>query len=148
MLRELLTKDTIRFAKDTENWETAIALCAEPLIEKGYIDEGYVTACIESVHKLGAYIVVSPLVAMPHALAPECVNKTCMSYLNLEKPVDVLDNPERRAKIFVMLAAEDQSKHVDAVVALGGIFSDETNLERMIYAETVEDVLAIISEAE
>lgn len=148
MLKEMLTRDTIRFAKETENWESAIALVAEPLIEKGLIKECYVKACIDSVHKLGPYIVVSPMVAMPHALAPECVNQTSLSYLNLEKPVDVLDNPERSAKLFIMLAAEDKSKHVDAVVALGSILSDDTNLERMINAKNVDDVLSIIDESD
>ena len=148
MLRELLTHETIRFAKETENWESAISLCGAPLIEKGYISEGYVTACIDAVRNLGPYIVIVPLVAMPHAQAPEHVNQLSMSYLKLGTPVDVLDNSERSAQVFIMLAAEDKTKHMSAMAALGNILGDETNLERMICAESVEDVLNIINDAD
>jgi len=148
MLQELLTAQTIRFAKETESWETAIALCAAPLIEQGYIQADYITACTHNVHKHGPYIVIAPLVAMPHAQAPEYVNQLSMSYLNLETPVNVADQPERAAKVFIMLAAEDKTKHLNAMAALGNILSDESNLERMVYAKDVADVLQIIHDTE
>jgi len=148
MLKDLLTKETIRFAKEVNGWEHAIALCAAPLVEQGHINEAYITACIDCVHKQGAYIVIAPLVAMPHAQAPEYVHQLSMSYLNLETPVDVLNNPERSAKIFIMLAAEDKTKHLNAMAALGNILSDELNLQRMVYAEDVADVLKVIHDTE
>lgn len=144
MLKDLLTKETIRFAKEADNWEKAIELCAQPLREKGYIEEEYVTACIESVKKHGPYIVLTPLVAMPHAQAPEYVNCLSMSYLNLEKTVDILDDSERTAKILIMLAADDKTRHLKALASLSEILINETKLNRLIYAKSVDEVLEVI----
>ena len=144
MLEKLLTKETIRFSKEAENWEHAIRLSAEPLLENGSITEGYADACIETVKALGPYIVLVPLFAMPHAKAPEHVNRLGISYLNLEKPVDVLDRPDRSAKTFIMLATRDNAEHLDALRALGAVLSDETKLDRLIHATDVTEVLDLI----
>jgi mannitol/fructose-specific phosphotransferase system IIA component (Ntr-type) len=147
LLGEYLTEDRICFKAECANWEEAIRLCGKPLTDSGDIEEGYIEACIESVKKYGPYIVLAPLVAMPHAKAPEYVRHIAMSYLHLEKPVNVLDNPERAAKIFIMLAAKDDTSHVDGLASLGEVLSDEAKLEGLINAKCTEDVLSIVKEA-
>ena len=144
MIKDFFTKDTISFAEECKGWEEAIRLCGYPLLESGCIEEGYVEACIDNVKKNGPYIVLAPLVAMPHAKAPEYVKKICMSYLNLKKPVDVLDNPQRPAKMFIMLAAKDGESHLECMASLGKVLSDKEKLEGLINAACVEDVLEII----
>jgi len=146
MITDLLTKDTIHFSKEVSNWEEGIKLAAKPLLENGSIEEGYVTACINSVKTLGAYIVLAPLLAMPHARAPEHVNKMSLSYLNLEKPVNVLNDPERPAKIFILLATKDNNEHLDILATLGNMLADDDKLDRLLYATRAEEVLETISE--
>ena len=144
MLRKLLTKDKICFVKECEDWEYAIRLCGKPLVDDKYIGEGYIEACIESVKKFGPYIVLAPLFAMPHAKAPEYVNRIGLSYLNIGKPVNVLDNPDRAVKVLIMLAATDNSSHIEILALLGETLSDEIKLEGLINAKCPEDVLKII----
>ena len=145
MLTDLLTSQTIRFATEVTNWEEGIRLAAKPLLENGSIEEGYVEACINSVKTLGPYIVLAPLLAMPHARAPEFVNRVALSYLNLEKAVNILDDPDRQAKTFILLATRDNNEHLDILAALGNILSDEEKLNKIIYATNEEEVIETIA---
>ena len=145
LLNEYLKKDKMHFVKGCASWEEAIRLSGKPLLDSGYIEEGYIEACIESVKKFGPYIVLAPLLAMPHARAPEYVNRVGISYLGLEKPVNILDDPERAAKVLIMLAAKDNSSHLEVLACLGEALSDEEKLDSLINATSAEEVLAIIN---
>jgi len=144
LLNEFLKEVNIHFAKGCASWEEAIYLSGKPLLDGGYIESGYIEACIESVKKHGPYIVLAPLLAMPHARAPEYVNHIGISYLGLEKPVNILDDSERAAKVLIMLATKDNSSHLEVLACLGATLSDEEKLDGLINATSTEEVLAII----
>ena len=66
MLNELI-KDRIYFKDEVNGWEEAIKIAAGPLLEENFIKPEYVDAMIENVHTNGAYMIVVPGFAMPHA---------------------------------------------------------------------------------
>lgn len=122
MLNKYLSKETMQHAKSVESWEKAIAYAAEPLLEKGVIEESYIKSMIDSVEENGPYIVLKDYFALPHAKAGIGVNEVGMSLLTLEDPVDLKGNP---VKLFLVLAAVDSSAHLEALSEISEILMDD-----------------------
>ena len=86
MLTEFI-EDRIYFEERMDSWEDAIKTAASPLLDQGFIKAEYIDAMIDNVNKNGAYMIIVPGFAMPHA-RPECgAVKTGMSVLHLKEPV-------------------------------------------------------------
>ena len=145
MLSKYLTEKTICFAKECENWEIAVWLSGKPLLDIGAVNDGYIDACIENVKKYGPYIVLAPLVAMPHAKAPEYINFDGISYLNLSKPVSVMNCQDRCARVFIMLATKKNENHLEGLAALSEILGDDVKRSSLINATCTADVLKTIN---
>jgi len=146
MIKDLITKETIRFEDKADGWEDAIRLGAEPLIATGSIDAGYIDDIIANVNEHGPYIVICPGFALSHARS-EHVKEIGMSYLRLKEPVNILDREDRSANVIFTLAACDNSSHLDAMKELATILINEQYLERFLNCKTPEEVLGIIDEA-
>lgn len=108
--------------QSVENWEEAIHLASQPLLNEDYIEEEYVDAMIKSVHDNGPYIVLKDYFALPHAQAGNGVHKKGMSLLTLEEAVDLKGNP---VKNFLVLAAEDSNSHLEALADLSSLLMDD-----------------------
>lgn len=148
LLKDLLTQETIQFKERVSDWEEAIRLSAQPLLDNGAIDEVYIQAMIDNVKEHGPYIVLCPYVAIPHAQNKEGVNKLGMSYLKLENEVNVLDDPEKPVKLLITLAAIDSETHLKALAQLSNILSDTEKREELVAAASLDKVLAMIEAAE
>ena len=144
MIKELITRDTIRFAKKAESWEEAIQMGADPLIETGSIGSGYIEDIIANVHKHGPYIVICPGFALSHARS-EHVYAIGMSYLRLDEPVCILGRADRSAHVILTLAACDSNSHLQAMRELAKILGNEELLARFLDCRTPECVLDIIN---
>lgn len=145
VLNELLTKETIQYQSNVDNWKEAIRVASEPLIVNKSITEDYVDAMIANVEELGPYIVIAPEIALPHA-RPECgVKKIGMSLLRLEDSVYFSEKEKHRAKLIVVLAAEDNEKHLTALAQLSTMFSDEGVLENLMKAKNEEEIMEYIN---
>ncbi|WP_070120930.1 BglG family transcription antiterminator [Bacillus marinisedimentorum] len=148
MLKELLTEQTIRFQDRASSWEEAIQIAAEPLVEQDYIQEEYIEAMIDNVKKMGAYIVIAPRIALPHARPEEGVKRLGMSLLLLKEPVHFSEKEKHRANLIIVLAAIDNQTHLKALAQLSEMLSDEENIDRLIAAASPKEVVGIIEQNE
>lgn len=147
MLEDLITTDTIRFNTDKDvTWQEAIRLSSDLLISKKYIEESYVKAIIDNVHKYGAFIDLGQGIAIPHARPEDGVNQLGMSLLKLKEPVYLLDDPNHAVDIIITLAAIDNQTHLKALSQLTKILSDSEKLGRLKKATTKEEILDLIKE--
>lgn len=139
-LQELLTKDFIQVVKEVKDWKEAICLGSKPMIKMGYITEDYVTSMINTITKLGPYIVIAPKVAIPHAKPEDGVKKLGLSLLCLEKSVSFSETTRHDVNIIVVLAAIDGETHLKALSQLNKLFSDQRLINKMIKAQSVEKI--------
>src|SRR5699024_7676120 len=65
-LYELLPPEHIQLDVKCRDWREAVCKSAQPLLEKGYIEERYIDAMLDNIRENGAYIVISPGFALPH----------------------------------------------------------------------------------
>ena len=75
---------------------------------------------------------------------PDAANGTAMCFMKTEKPVSFdPDDPEKDARIFVVLAATDNEVHLSNLMALSETLSDEDIVAKVLAAKTPEDLLQI-----
>jgi mannitol operon transcriptional antiterminator len=138
-LADLLDSEKIITVGQVSDWMEAIKQAASPLMEQGYININYVEKMIENVSQLGPYIVISEQFALPHAAPADGVNKTGMSMLFLEKPVDLLGESVR---IFVVLASWDNEQHLKALGQLTKLLKESR--KEMLSAKGKEQIIKLI----
>ena len=75
VLRNLLTEKTIQLNVEAKNWEQAVRMGGQLLIDNGFVESRYVDAMVKAVKEMGPYIVIAPGIAMPHARPEEGVKR-------------------------------------------------------------------------
>ena len=145
MLSQYL-KGNINFQDEVSSWQESIKVAAKPLLQKRYINEEYIEAMIDNVHDNGSYMVIVPGIAMPHAKSKENVMKTSMSFLKLEEPVLYPEGKE--VDIHIVLAAKDDSEHLDLIANLSTILADEEIKNKFENAESEEELIKLIKTVE
>lgn len=145
MLSQYL-EGNINFLDEVSSWEESIKIAAEPLVEKNAITEKYIEAMINTVHEHGSYIVIVPEIAMPHSKDNEGVKETSISFLKLEN--SVLYPEEKEVKIIFVLAAKDDSKHLELMADLSTILSEEEVMTKFKNVESEEELLKLIRKVE
>lgn len=115
MLKELLTRDRMFRVKSVPDWKTAIAMAAQPLLDRGEITERYVEKMVENVLEHGPYIVLEDGFALAHASGGEGVNRLAMSLMYVEETFDLEGRP---VNVVIVLASPDNEVHLDALASL------------------------------
>ncbi|WP_017379275.1 BglG family transcription antiterminator [Paenisporosarcina sp. TG-14] len=142
VLEELLNQQTIQIKPKAATWHEAIQLAAQPLVELGTIEEGYVNAMIESIEANGPYVVITPGVAIPHARPEQGVRSLSMSLLKLDEAVDfAADKPVR---LIIVLAAVDSESHLRALIQLTNLLNEPANIEHMIQTTDKTKLMELI----
>jgi len=142
VLKDLLTEKTIKLNVRANNWEEAIRIGGELLVENDYVEQSYVDAMVKNVKEMGPYIVIAPGVAMPHARPEDGVKRVCMSLVTLEEPV-VFDNKES-VRLILAFGATDHHTHLQALSDLMKLFSNSSNIDAILQASEVKDVIDLI----
>lgn len=144
MISDYILKDSIQLIDSVSSWEEAIRISTEPLLKGGYIKESYVDAMINGVKEFGPYIVIAPMIAMPHA-RPECgALKIGISILKLKEPVSFTDDGENQAKILFALSAAESESHIHILSDICTLLSDEEVYQKIINCEDYEELLSLL----
>ena len=144
MFKEFVEKKHYSFHEGFDDWRDAVRAACAPLLADGTIEKEYPEIIIEKVEELGPYIVIAPNICIPHAERGRGVNDTAMCFMKTEKPVSFDQNdPDKDARIFVVLAATDDEVHLNNLMALSETLSDEDIVAKVLEAKTPEDLLKI-----
>ncbi|EMF47710.1 transcriptional antiterminator, bglG family [Planococcus halocryophilus Or1] len=142
VLAELLNMHTLQLKSHVSTWQEAIELAANPLVDLGTVEERYVSAMIESIEENGPYVVITPLVAIPHARPEEGVRSLSMSLLKLEEAVDFA--PDKPVRLIIVLAAADSDSHLRALIQLTNLLNEPENIQQILNATNKNQLLEII----
>lgn len=144
----LLTNQMVQIITSVENWEEAIKLASQPLLDFEYITEDYIHAMIESVKNFGPYIILSPKVAVPHAKPSNGGKKVGVSLLKLDNPINFgkdTDKEDNLINLLFVISISDNSSHFGVLKRINSLISDESIVEKIIKATTKMDILEIVS---
>lgn len=148
-LQELLTLDAISLDVQAKDWEVAVRLSGKILEHMGKATANYTERMVTSVHTLGAYMVVCPGVAMPHATPEDGALALGVSFLRLQEPVtfptlqkEVVH--ETKADLFFAFTTTGEKEHIPMMEDLWEIFSSAETLAAIRSAPTKEAVQKVM----
>ena len=144
MIESLFTDETVALNVKAKDWEEAVRFCGSLMYEAGYADAKYSDAMVETVRKLGSYIVIAPGLAMPHA-RPECgARQLGMSLVYLANPVEFGSEEYDPVDILISLCAKDSESHLAALAELMQLMEDEEFLNKIRSGLSKAEVLDYI----
>lgn len=144
MLHELVDESMIAVQPKVASWQDAITIAAQPLVENEHIDQSYIDAMIKNVITNGPYIVIAPLIAMPHARPEEGVKKLGISMLKVDEPVHFSNESKHDAQLIIVLAAIDNETHLKALSQLSELLSEKRNIEKILASTTATEIKTIL----
>lgn len=134
---ELLKKENVQICDAAADWRDAIRIAVRPLEEHGYVEACYKEEIISNVERMGPYIVIADNIALPHARPEQGALKTQIGVTLFRKNV-VFEGKDMPARLFVTLAAKDSDSHLDALMEISELLSDESTVERILEAPDTE----------
>ena len=132
----LVKLENVQICEKANDWREAIKISVQPLEQGGYVKSCYKDGIIENVEKLGPYIMIADEIAMPHARPEQGAIETQISITLFREGVR-FDGKETTARLFVTLAAKDSDSHVDALVKISELLSDDAKVETILAAPDV-----------
>lgn len=149
MLRYFYENDLVNYVETTINdWRVAIEESSRHLLEKRIIDHVYVEEMIRNVEEHGAYILIAPHVAMPHAMqSGSHVFDTTISFTKMNAPVP-FEEGSKSASLFFTLAAKEPKQHLENIQSLSELLMQDGLIEELLATETIEDYQMVMEKYE
>lgn len=133
----LLKKENVQICETAKNWQDAIRISVLPLEQGGYVESRYKDGIIENIEKLGPYIIIADHIALPHARPEQGAIDTQIGITLFRQDIE-FDSREAVARLFVTLAAKDSNSHLDALVQISDLLSDENEVEKILESPDVQ----------
>ena len=124
-LNEMLGQGAVALDVPCADWREAVRESGRLLVASGVATDDYTDQMIDTVERLGPYIVIAPGLALAHARPSEAVLRTGMSWLRPAEPVEFGHRTNDPVTLVVGLAATDHEQHQTALVEFATLFSDE-----------------------
>ena len=144
MIRDWLPPDKINVITSIDNWKNAVRLSAEPLLEQGYMAEHYIEAILKSHEELGPYYLLAPGLAMPHARPEQGALRNGLSLLHIKEGISFGSTENDPVYVIIMLCARSGNEHITMIGELAELFSDQQKLERLLKADDIKAIQAVI----
>ncbi|MFI8416834.1 PTS sugar transporter subunit IIA [Serratia sp. NPDC078593] len=145
MLNDWLKPEHIQLCERVENWQHAVTLSAQPLLQRGIIAADYLTAIFRQHQALGPYFVLAPGIAMPHARPEEGAKALGLSLLKIHQGVRFHSADNDPVFIVVMLSAPDSQSHIELISQLAELFSDQDAMNALFNAKDLQQIEDIIA---
>ena len=123
-----------------EDWKEAVRQAGRLLVDAGAVTPAYIDAMIRMVEEVGAYIVVAPGVAMPHARPEEGARQVAVAVVRLKSPVAFPGKAENPVDLLFAFSGTDDTSHLDLIRGLAGLLRDAANMARLRTVESAAEV--------
>lgn len=133
----LLKQENVQICETAVNWRDAIKISVLPLEKSGYVESCYKDGIIENIERLGPYIIIADHIALPHARPEQGAIETQIGVTLFRQDI-AFDGREATARLFVTLAAKDNNSHLDALVQISELLSDEDAVEEILLSPDVQ----------
>lgn len=142
MLKNILDNH-IQIIDSVTSWEEAIYLSGKTLVKEEKISTKYLDEVIKNINEMGAYVVLTEDIAMPHARPNGNVFESSLALLKISSGVKILDSKENVRLIF-LLAAKDSNSHIEIIQELTTLFNDDEKIKGILNCKSVEEIKKII----
>jgi mannitol PTS system EIIA component len=142
-MSEILTPETVELDVSLSSRDEAIRRAGELLAENGHVDERYVDSMFEREKSVSTYM--GNAVAIPHGTndSKQWVTRSGLSIITVPEGVEYGDGDV--AKIVIGIAGKGDD-HLDILSKISLVVSEEENVEKIVNAQTKEELLAMFDE--
>ena len=140
----IFNDQNIQIREQVSSWQEALKIASKPLLDSHKITNTYVKNMAKSVKENGPYMVLTDYFALMHARPGEGVNQIGMSLLVLKHPVDLEGKP---VKIFLVMAARDNSSHLNALKRIMNILMNNKSFNTILNGNKKE-IIDLFKEGE
>jgi PTS system mannitol-specific IIA component len=142
-MSEILTPKTVELGASLSSRDEAIQRAGALLVENGNVDERYVDSMFEREKSVSTYM--GNAVAIPHGTndSKQWVERSGLSIITVPEGVEYGDGDV--AKLVIGIAGKGDD-HLDILSRISIVVSEEENVEKIVQAETKEELLAIFDE--
>lgn len=140
----LLSEERIMVDYYAEDWEDAVRQSGNLLYKTGAVEERYVEAMIDKIHKHGPYMIICPGTALPHADTKEGAKVEAASLLRLDPPVNFHHGTNDPVKYVIgmsILSAESINQALYDVTMIFGNEKIRQMLDEVPDSKTMLDVI-------
>lgn len=133
----------IGIAKGVTDWKQSIRMTGQCLLDSHSIMPEYVEAIIDQLEYYGPYMFINNDVILAHAKPQNGVRRLDISMMVLPDPVTFSEY--RKAKLIIMLAAEDQEKHLRILQDIITLISEPDFVEHLVQCRTATQAMQMIT---
>ncbi|GAP22734.1 UTRA domain-containing protein [Leptolinea tardivitalis] len=144
-LAEFLPVERICVNYHTTSWSEAVLQAGRLLQASGATEERYGQAMVNTARQLGPYFVVSPGIAVAHALPSEGVIKPALALVTLQPPLPFGNSENDPVRLLIAIAAVDTNQHVEALKDIADVLSDPLRRNALMQASTVSEAFEILT---
>lgn len=141
---ELLPDSAVNLDIAAKDWRNAICLAGNALKESGFTTDEYTDQMIETVEKMGPYIVIAPGLALAHSRPSEAVLKSGLSWIRLSTPVKFGNTANDPVSLVIGLAGHDENEHIGVMSAVAAALSNPVKTRELAQAKNAKEIRAIL----
>ena len=143
MLANYTNMNAIQTQASCTDAKSALELVGNLLTNGGFATAAYTQAITENFAEHGAYFVIAPGIALPHA-RPTGVKQSGISIVTLTSPVDFGNVANGPADLPIGLAATGNNDHLQLLAELVQMLSARWRYEQLVAAQTPDAVLKLL----
>lgn len=140
----MFPKGAVRAKKQVEDWQEAVRVSGQMLVETGHIEPRYVEAMERVIREIGPYAVIAPGIVLLHARPEDGVLKPCFGLVTLSTPVPFGHTQNDPVDLVFVLGAVDKKGHIEALQRLARMLGDAQGLANLRAAADDEALYAVI----
>lgn len=141
---KFLHESLVLFNVEVANSKEAIKRSGELLTEVGAATEHYTEAMLASYEKNGAYFVLAPAIALPHARPEDGVKEAAVSCLQLATPLSFGHANNDPVSLVFGLAASTGDEHLEILQHLSHVLGNPKKVEALKNTRNYADFKEII----
>lgn len=141
-LLDLLDSSLIQITEDQYFWQDSIRYAGRELLHREQIQKKYLETIISQTLYYGTYMFLNQNIMLAHAKPEDGVLHMGVQMTIFRQPVEFPN--DHQAKIIIVLAAEDQEKHLNMLNDIFKIVSDENMCRQITEQNSAEDILCLL----
>jgi ascorbate PTS system EIIA or EIIAB component len=143
MENRIIEENAIRIKVSAKDWEEAVRICGEVLVETGKVEMSYIEAMINNIKEFGPYILIAPGIALPHARPEDGAIKEGICIVILQD--EVAFEPGKEIKVLIGLAAIDKDSHIEMLQKIAEVISRDESIELLKNAHEQDEIMKLFN---
>lgn len=145
-MRDIFNKEYIKFVDKVDNWEEAIKLATQPLVEHKNVSENFAQKIIDATKEMGPYYILAKDLALGHVTPDGSVFKNGLSLLYLDQSINFKSKGDESGmvKFLFILSAVDGNSHLDLLRNLSKAFGNKEFYKEFYNLKNYEELNTLV----